>query len=295
MGGKIGVNSSPGIGSTFWIELPLSLDESVAEKSTNEPGTLREQSTFSGTVLLVDDNETNLMLGSMILEGMGISVLQANGGEVAVATALEEPVDLVLMDISMPEMDGYEATRLIRKERSADVMPVIALTAYASSEEREKSKLVGMNDYLTKPIERDRLADVLSKWLARRPEDGEAGDDDSAASEDLLDMLVIESLLQQIGRDNLNTVIKKFCTEASDRWQALESASCSADLAREAHTLASTCISFGLPLIAEKLQSIESAAKAGRTVESLEDAAAIGAMLEHGLYALQSRVRSLTH
>ncbi len=293
MDGEMGVNSSPGVGSTFWIELPLEEDEATTQRTETEQDKHAEDNKFSGTVLLVDDNETNLLLGSMILEGMGVSVLEANGGEIAVAIALQEQVDLVLMDISMPGMDGYEATRLIRKERSADALPVIALTAYASSEEREKSTAVGMNDYLTKPIERDRLAQVLSNYLERRRAHGEVAGEDQTADEDLLDLTVIESMLEQIGSDNLKMVIDKFCTEAGDRWQALENASSSSDLAREAHTLASTCRSFGLPPVAEKLQVIEAAAKVGKTVEALEDTAPIGAMLEQSLNALRVGVNSL--
>ena len=283
MGGRIGVASSPGVGSTFWIEIPL-------EPAAEMPGVQHVETShdsagnrhFQGRVLLVDDNETNLMLGSMILEAMGVTVTQVNSGEAAVAKVREEVFDLVFMDISMPGIDGYEATRQIRTSRSTMALPVIALTAYASSVEREKSELSGMNDYLTKPIERDKLAAVLERWLP------------ASAASPLVDMPTLESMLEQIGRDNLIKVIGKFHNEASDRWQALARASSSADLARESHTLASTCSSFGLPIIAGRLQAIEVAAKGGATVDEVTGLPGIGEELLAGLQELQSTVREMT-
>jgi CheY-like chemotaxis protein len=288
MGGRIGVASSPGVGSTFWIELPLEACESGQPQAAAHHPAPSAVERFTGRVLLVDDNETNLMLGSMILEGMGVAVMQANSGELAVATALDAPVDLVLMDISMPGMDGYEATRLIREERSADDLPVVALTAYASSEERRKSEAVGMNDYLTKPIERGRLVEVLSRWMVAAPEAPTAAGDSEGVDREVLD-----SMRDQIGLENLNTVIGKFCVEAGDRWQALASAGSSADLAREAHTLGSTCRSFGLPSVADSLKDIERAAKSGAAVADIDELAAIGTRLEAGLRSLQATLQSL--
>ena len=205
----------------------------------------------------------------------------ACSGEAAVARALGEAFDLVLMDISMPGIDGYEATRQIRLGKSADELPVIALTAYASSVERENSEVSGMNDYLTKPIERDKLAAVLERWLPL------------SAAVSAVDTPMLESMLDQIGRENLVKVIGKFRDEASDRWRTLAQASSSADLARESHTLASTCSSFGLPAIAEQLRDIEATAKAGGTVDAVADLDVIGKELETGLQLLQSVVAEL--
>jgi signal transduction histidine kinase/CheY-like chemotaxis protein/HPt (histidine-containing phosphotransfer) domain-containing protein len=292
MGGRIGVASSLGVGSTFWIELPLEPVEHPIETAAEQKAVQVKPETFSGRVLLVDDNETNLMLGTMILESMGITVLQAENGERAVELALGENPDLVLMDISMPGMDGYEATECIRQQKDPAALPVIALTAYASSVERERSEQCGMNNYLTKPIERDRLSSVLSEWLGAAGR-GRATSRDSAAREELVDRAVVESMLGQIGANNLTTVIDKFTHEAGQRWSALANAASSEDLAREAHTLASTCMSFGLPGVAEHLREIEAAAKTGVTVDQVARLSETGIDLQTGLQSLQSVVHDL--
>ena len=294
MGGKIGLSSAPGVGATFWIELPLTpvaTAESVPDLVESRP-----ESGFSGDVLLVDDNETNLMLGGMILEGMGIHVVPAISGEAAVEIVNERQLDLVLMDISMPGIDGFEATRQIRRTRDADELPVIALTAYASSVERAKSRECGMNDYLTKPVEREQLAATLSRWLPqsenRQADRGNQDETDQDSAE--LDQAVLEKLEQQIGIDNLLTVINKFCDEAQRRWKALESATSDPDRAREAHTLASTCRSFGLPAVADKLNCIEAHAKARGDAPEPPCIQETGRQLSRGLVLLKARVEEMS-
>ena len=290
MGGDIGVASSPGVGSTFRIELPLEAAEIPVQASAQVPVSAEQTATFSGCVLLVDDNQTNLMLGEMILESMGVAVIKANDGEMAVQLAQEEAVDLVLMDISMPGMDGYEATRLIRLEKSPEALPIVALTAYASSVEREKSRECGMNDYLTKPIEKSQLIAALSVWLAPRQDAGEGVAD---AADARVERAVITSMREQIGSDNLITVIDKFSDEAGKRWQALENAASSSDLAREAHTLASICQSFGLPGISDRLRAIEKQAKAGATVGELAGLRNVADSMKRGLHDLQAVIAGL--
>jgi signal transduction histidine kinase/CheY-like chemotaxis protein/HPt (histidine-containing phosphotransfer) domain-containing protein len=298
MGGKIGVSSAPDVGSTFWIELPL---QPVAEKPTGaEPAPApdteagSEPLRFQGNVLLVDDNETNLMLGTMILERMGMSVSQAISGEVAVQMALAGDYDLVLMDISMPGIDGYEATRRIREWRDAEALPIVALTAYASSAEQAESVASGMNGYLTKPIDRERLAETLANWLKRVTVAalGPAGVEGADTEPALVDVGVVHDLQKQIGLDNLGRVIGKFTEEAGRRWQALEGATDKSDLAREAHTLASTCRSFGLPAVADRLKLIEAHAKSA-ALESPPDLQTTGSELSVGLLQLNAVIAGL--
>ena len=292
MGGEIGLVSTPGTGSTFWVELPL-------EASQAEPATVRplvppdlESVTFEGRVLLVDDNETNLMLGAMILEGLGLTVLQASSGEQAVEIAGREELDLVLMDISMPGIDGYEATRQIRAFKSASELPVVALTAYASSVERARSEAAGMDAYLTKPIERDQLVSALATYLGV----GVAEGSDRAAVQlprTQVNRAVLDDLVSQIGSDNLGVVIGKFLAEADRRWSALSSANNDNDLAREAHTLASTCRSFGLPDVADKLNCIESHAKADGIAGEPPCVNEVGRQLQEGLRELADVVAGI--
>jgi len=292
MGGNVGVISALGQGSTFWLDLPLPAAQGHAADRSPRSAVFNDEAIFQGRVLLVDDNETNLMLGSMILQSMGLDVLCAPSGEAAVATAREEKLDMVLMDISMPGIDGFEATRQIRAFRDADALPIVALTAYASSVERQLSEECGMNGYLTKPIERGRLASALAKWLSPVADipsmEPNLSIADNAAA--LVDHEVLEDLAGQIGRDNLTKVLQTFLAEAERRWAALEGANSQQELAREAHALASTCRSFGLPAVADKLACIEQHAKFRDAPGEPPCIAQTGKELSEGIQVLKSTI-----
>jgi CheY-like chemotaxis protein/CHASE3 domain sensor protein len=117
-------------------------------------------------VLIVDDDMRNIFALSSALESYDLNVVIANDGEEAIAK-LEEitDIDIVLMDIMMPKMDGYEATRHIRKQNKWAKLPVIALTAKAMKDDREKCIAAGANDYITKPVDMDRLIALMQLWL----------------------------------------------------------------------------------------------------------------------------------
>lgn len=116
-------------------------------------------------VLLVEDNDINQQVARELLEGAGMRVSIAQNGREAVAMVAEQPFDAVLMDIQMPEMDGYEATQAIREDDRFQDIPIIAMTAHALASEREKCLAGGMNDYVTKPIDPDLLFSALIRWV----------------------------------------------------------------------------------------------------------------------------------
>lgn len=117
------------------------------------------------TILVVDDNASNLLLASTLLKEFGLNVIQANSGKKAIEEVLRKKPDMVLMDIQMPDMDGMETTRRIRNlSPYYEDMGIIALTAHALPEERENFLAAGLNDLLTKPIDEDKLAALIRHW-----------------------------------------------------------------------------------------------------------------------------------
>jgi two-component system cell cycle response regulator DivK len=120
-------------------------------------------------ILLVEDNEMNRDMLSRRLERKGYQVVMATDGEQAVAMAASESPALILMDMSLPVFDGWEATRRIKAAPQTKAIPVIALTAHAMSGDREKSLAAGCDDYDTKPIELPRLLEKMEALLNRKP------------------------------------------------------------------------------------------------------------------------------
>ncbi|HOV86745.1 MAG TPA: PAS domain S-box protein [Syntrophobacteraceae bacterium] len=122
-------------------------------------------------VLVAEDNEINQQVAVEVLQRAGLRVRVVDTGSRAVEKVLEEPFDAVLMDIQMPEMGGFEAARILRKDPRFRDLPIIAITAHAMAGDREKSLLAGMTDHVTKPIDPDELLCVLARWI--RPREGE--------------------------------------------------------------------------------------------------------------------------
>ena len=122
------------------------------------------------SILLAEDHPVNQMMMTRLLEKRGHRVVLARNGVEAVEAAMRERFDVVLMDVQMPVMDGFEATaRLRESERGRSVrVPVIALTAHAMKGYREECLAAGMDDYLNKPLKPDQVTDTLKKWLGKR-------------------------------------------------------------------------------------------------------------------------------
>jgi CheY-like chemotaxis protein len=120
---------------------------------------------------MVEDHPVNMMIAAAMLERWGAQVVQATDGALAVAAVQAaregqaEPLDLVLMDVQMPTMSGYEATRVLREQGVR--LPIVAVTAAALVGERERALAVGMDDFLTKPIDAGKLRDTLLRWSGR--------------------------------------------------------------------------------------------------------------------------------
>ncbi|WP_426076539.1 CHASE domain-containing protein [Janthinobacterium sp. PSPC3-1] len=168
MGGEVGVHSQPGLGSTFWFTARLDKYAGAPEDSggAGEPPLL--DVIRGASILLVEDNLFSQQVGCELLEDAGAIVRVANNGREALELLARQSYDCVLMDVQMPEMDGFEATRRIRADPLLAGLLVIAMTANAGSEDRVRCLEAGMDEFLTKPIAPMLLFQLLAKWLRRR-------------------------------------------------------------------------------------------------------------------------------
>ena len=119
------------------------------------------------TVLLVEDNEDNLIVYRTILDHVGYRVIEARDGEEGVARARAERPDLILMDVSLPKMDGWEATRRIKADEGTRQIPIIAVTAHALDDDREKATQVGCDGYLAKPVAPRRVVEEVERFIGK--------------------------------------------------------------------------------------------------------------------------------
>lgn len=171
MGGTIAVRSQKGVGSTFTVTLPMEIADAPLLRADKESSRLVD---LKGVhVLLAEDNDLNAEIATVQLESLGVDVVRAVNGREALQLFETHPkgsFDLILMDIMMPEMDGYEATRAIRAlaREDAGTIPILAMTANAFDEDVEKSKAAGMNGHLSKPIAIDTMKVMIAKNLRKK-------------------------------------------------------------------------------------------------------------------------------
>ncbi|QGG48350.1 hybrid sensor histidine kinase/response regulator [Heliorestis convoluta] len=178
MGGAIGATSKKGEGSTFFFTIPFDVAESLPLEnsgSTSTPLTVASEPPLwkiERPVLLVEDNRVNQKLAVFLLNKLGLTVAIARNGREAVEAVQEREFELIFMDCQMPELDGFEATQLIREweANSERRTPIIAMTAMAMQGDRQRCIDSGMDDYISKPIKMEQIITVLKQWLSPQSE-----------------------------------------------------------------------------------------------------------------------------
>jgi PAS domain S-box-containing protein len=163
MGGEVGVESSPGVGSRFWItaRLGVASGEAALPPVTDDWQNMQ----LKGRVLVVEDEAINRDIAVELLTSVGLEVVTAENGLQAIDRYKKSDFDLILMDVQMPELNGLDATRRIRALGNGTLVPVVALTANAFSGDRERCLDAGMTDFLAKPVYPDALYTLLAKYL----------------------------------------------------------------------------------------------------------------------------------
>jgi CheY-like chemotaxis protein len=164
MGGEIGFDSVEGTGSTFWIELPIAPEaiEGVAAFGPREQ--IRNSKHIEkSSILYIEDNPANVMLMEHVAARMAITFATAHNAELGIALAGKMMPNLIIMDINLPQMDGYEALKCLKKNPDTASIPVIALSASAMENEVARGKAAGFVEYHTKPIDVDEIAAAISR------------------------------------------------------------------------------------------------------------------------------------
>lgn len=233
-------------------------------------------------VLLVEDNEYNRQVACELLESAGMTVSVAENGKVALEILRDGRFDVVLMDIQMPVMDGYEATALIRREPSLQSLTIIAMTAHAMTRDREKCLNVGMNDYISKPVNPDELYAVLAAWInpgdrkmnasssPLRPEPGPRSDGGKSPLPYRLPGISIEKGLA-FCNDNMKlylSLLSRFQHHERDNIKTIRDLLARHDYetaCRMAHTIKSTAATLGAMELSEAAMAVENAIDNGES------------------------------
>jgi signal transduction histidine kinase/CheY-like chemotaxis protein/HPt (histidine-containing phosphotransfer) domain-containing protein len=273
MGGTIGASSEPGAGSTFWFEIPFAGPREAEEvvRATRPRGPLGERDATgalidgSPLILVAEDSQVNQLLVVRLLDQCGYRAEVVADGQAAVSALARTNYVAVLMDCQMPVLDGYEATREIRRrQRPGAHMPIIAMTAYSMAGDREKCLSAGMDDYISKPIRLAALSDALARCVPgeQRPLGSDAPDHDPRTAE-VLDRAVIDEL-RSLDGDVAREVVTLYLEDSVHQLEMLAVAVEDDDddaVAALAHRLKGSSLAVGAVLVSTIASELEARAR----------------------------------
>lgn len=287
MDGLIGVNSGMGRGANFWISIPFERVEAADVISQNTPEKAskcvlqkgmnemeRDESIYGVQVLLADDYKTNQMIISRQLEELGANVTVVNNGQEALQVLEATKFDVALMDISMPVMGGVEATEHIRAlESDVSQLPVLALTAIVSEEDRAKYLAAGISDVMTKPISQSMLQSKIFSALETKRAQG-VNNQAPMPVVSLFDKTVLDSILTGLEPTDVKAITEQFMTDLSFCVDDLEHAVAQSDLdavQRSSHTLKGLSATFGCIKLSQLAELTNYNAISGSDREAVEN------------------------
>ena len=266
MGGMIGVESTPGHGTVFTIELPL---ERAPHRLVEREGVAMIDREIGQhlRILLVEDNPTNQLVATAMLEKFGCRVDVAGNGWEGVQAVRDLSYDAVLMDMRMPEMDGPTAARAIRALPGPmrDV-PIIALTANAFAHDRDTCLAAGMNDFLAKPFSATALRAAILAAVAEASPDAPAAPPTGRAEAQDVDLTQLGELVEACSQADATRFLGMFLQETEARLTRMRGAVAAGDLpalAIEAHSLKGAAATFSCPKLGAAAAALEAAADAG--------------------------------
>ncbi|MCX5633903.1 MAG: response regulator [Phycisphaerae bacterium] len=296
LGGSVSVSSTVGKGSVFTLVMPTGelsaqtkqdTGRAKAADKSQQPSTPVDNVRLCGRVLIAEDCPTNQMLIELLLKKIGLDIVIVENGRQAVQKALAEKFDLILMDIQMPVMNGYEATKQLRKD--GVTIPIIAQTACVMNGDEEKCFAAGCNDYIPKPIDRRKLIEVLLKYLSADSRQLVEAQPAAAQTEKTVQIKPQEKkedsmqtsvstspqtgeieldwnlLMERVGSEELvDEIIPIFIKDNSERMKMLTQAMANSDdkeIKFYAHSLKGASATIGAAAIAELAKQLETAAR----------------------------------
>lgn len=217
MDGEIDFSSSKEAGSKFWFTLKLEVSDDDEIVQSTQSSLSDHEAKLSGIkVLVAEDNKTNQLVTSRYLKHLGCHYTVVENGIEAVNKIQDEEFDLVLMDVSMPKMNGIEATQRIRhmQEKTKASIPIIAFTAYASKEDQDNISKAGMNGFIPKPFKREELAKVLLQHLDLFEPSPSTANKTASQEPSYFDMSVLNTILDDMDGDAVTQIFSEFKSDA---------------------------------------------------------------------------------